>query len=72
MDETDRDHDLALARHHHEMAARERQLADVAGLIGAPAQAQRHLLNADLHERRAAAYEAAAHRGDGPLNPRTA
>lgn len=60
MDETGRTHALKQAQEHREMAGRERELAEVARAIGVPSQAQRHVLNAELHERRAAAYEAAA------------
>lgn len=59
MEETGRTHALNQAREHREMAGRERELAEVARAIGVPSQAQRHILNAELHERRAAAYEAA-------------
>ena len=60
MDEAGREHSLKQAREHRELAERERQLAAVAQSIGFPSQAQRHILNADLHNKRAAAYETAA------------
>jgi hypothetical protein len=60
MNENERTHALKLAREHREWAGRERELAEVARAIGVPSQAQRHILNAELHERRSAAYEASA------------
>lgn len=70
MDETGRAHALEQAREHRERAGRERELAEVARAIGVPSQAQRHLLNAELHERRAAAYEAATKApAQGPGRP---
>lgn len=58
VDEIEREHNLELALEHREAAARERQLAWVAHSLGNPNQARRHVLNADLHDGRAIAYEA--------------
>lgn len=60
MDATDRSHCLQQAREHEAMAARERELAKMSQLEGDAVRAQRHLLDATLHEKRADAYAEAA------------
>jgi len=54
---------LRLAAEHRERAVAERALADELQRTGALEQAERHLIDAVLHDGRADAFEAAAREG---------